>query len=754
MNIFNFKMWVHYYVLLLKKVGAFGFSLIIAIIIISADFLIQLILSNYFNEPINIVDIYRSFIWGGVISPWVVYFLTVVVSDLEETRQHLDYTVAKLKVIVRNEKKKEIALEKEIIERQKGQKELEQSAILLRSFLDTSPDLFFHRNLKGSFVNCNKAVEILTGKTKQELIGSTIYDVFPEAYSAEASIHIQKVQDTLQEQIYEHWLFYPSGYKAYFEFRMVPLYNTRNRCVGIIGFGRDITERKKVQESLEKVSRDKTTFISTISHELRTPLNGIVGLSRMLLDEKLSKEQITHLKIIHMSAITLGHIFSDIVDMDKFERRCMNLVFDPIDLFDFNSELKSLAFIQTEQKGLCLQFEQNDILPCYIEADATRLRQVLWNLLSNAVKFTEQGKVIIRCFFEHKDDHHAQVSFEVQDSGVGIPEDQLDKIFVMYYQVSGNSHTPGTGIGLAVSSQIVKMMGGELTVTSELGKGSTFKISFPVKYSTKENWQKNISPPPLALTILLVEDIELNIKVTTFLLEKLGHQVDVAKNGAQALAKVADKQYQLVLMDIQLPDIDGFEITKRLHQIHCDNLPPIVALTANVFFDKSHFIAHGMDDVLSKPLGVGALNAVINRLFTLKDNKKQAQPQLESFQVAKELTEISLDIPMLQDLLAFLPVSAMLDNIVLFEKTMLDYLQRLGAELAAKNKEGITSEAHKIKSAAGTIGLKRIQALAQKIQSPDLPEWWEHINGWFELLESQYKIDSSNLKEWVIASKP
>ncbi|WP_413702087.1 histidine kinase dimerization/phospho-acceptor domain-containing protein [Psychromonas sp. KJ10-10] len=210
----------------------------------------------------------------------------------------------------------------------------------------------------------------------------------------------KRARETEQEQIHEHWFHYPNGSKAYFEVRTLPLYNLKQECVGIIGFGRDITDRKKHQEYLEKASRDKTTFISTISHELRTPLNGIVGLSRMLLDEQLSAEQRKHLKTIHMSAITLGNIFNDIVDLDKLDRRRLNLVSNKIDMVDFISDLESLAFIQAEQKGLTLHFEQQGALPNYIEADDTRLRQVLWNLVTNAVKFTEQGGVIIRCFCE------------------------------------------------------------------------------------------------------------------------------------------------------------------------------------------------------------------------------------------------------------------------------------------------------------------------------------------------------------------
>jgi len=743
MSIFNLKTWVHYYVSLLKRLGAFRFSLLLAFAIICADALLQTALAFYFNNPLDIADISRSFILGLMITPWAVFFLTVVVGDLEEARQQLDNHVVRLKLMLAKDQQKTRDLESEIIEREKSQTLLEEHTILLHSFLNTSPDLFFHRDLKGAFVSCNKAMELVTGKSENELLGLTPFDIYPEKYAKQVFERDQKAQDTEQEQIHEHWLHYPNGRKAYFEVRALPIYNSKQNCVGVIGFGRDITERKKHQEYLEKASRDKTTFISTISHELRTPLNGIVGLSRMMLDEKLSAEQTKNLKTIHMSAVTLGNIFNDIVDLDKLDRRRLNLVKKQVVMFDFISDLESLAFIQTEQKGLTLHFEQVGTLPEYIEADDTRLRQVLWNLITNAVKFTDTGDVYIRCYSETDGDNNINLCFEVKDSGIGIPENQLEKIFAMYYQVEGNRHATGTGIGLAVSKQIVDAMGGELSVTSTVGTGSIFKLCLRVEkteHSTAKVEDKLKLP---ALSILLVEDILLNVVVAKALLEKLGHQVDVAENGEQALQKVENNAYQLILMDIQLPDMDGFQITSLLREKH-KGLPPIVALTANTIAEKSSFVEKGMDDALGKPLTVSAFNQVVKCLFT---NKKQ----LTEKSSLEDTTEIEtlFDKPMILELLEFLPTSVMLDNIALFEKMMPDYMQVLESNMVAKGQKGIVSEAHKIKGAAGSVGLKRIQELAQKIQSPDLPAWWDNIDDWVELIKSNYERDIADLKIWV-----
>lgn len=747
MDIFILKTWVHYYVALLKRLGAFRFSLILAVAIITADSLLQVLLAYYFNDPLDIADVSRSFILGLLITPWAVYFLSVVVGDLEDARQRLGNTVAKLQVMLKNDQKKSDALECEIINHQNSQRKLEESAILLRSFLDTSPDLFFHRDLKGCFVSCNKAMETLTGKTEKDLIGLTPYDIYPESYADIVVERDLRAQETEQEQIHEHWLHYPNGRQAYFEVRALPLYNSEKKCVGVIGFGRDITERKKHQEFLEKASRDKTTFISTISHELRTPLNGIVGLSRMLLDESLTEQQIKHLKTIHISAITLGNIFNDIVDLDKLDRRRLNLVSNHINMSDFMSDLESLAFIQTEQKGLLLRFQQHTHLPNFINSDDTRLRQVLWNLITNAVKFTEQGFVNIKCYSEQETPQHALLCFEVQDSGIGIPKDQQEKIFAMYYQVEGNTHATGTGIGLAVSAQIVKAMGGELSVSSDIGKGSTFKLSIPVDCIESSSKAETTESLP-KLAVLLVEDIALNIVVAKALLEKLGHHVDSAINGQQALQKVAEKQYQLILMDIQLPDMDGYEVTKQLRDTY-NILPPIVALTANVFADKAKFIEGGMDDALGKPLVAESFNQVIKKIFT---KPVETNVKAQSLTMVEERkNESVVNETMLLEMMEFLPISIMLENVELFVQMIPDYLQVLDSNMIAKDQKGIASEAHKIKGAAASVGLLRIQDLAQKLQSPELPAWWDNIDDWYELLKSHYQNDIDTLKKWIVS---
>ncbi|HHQ4453605.1 TPA: ATP-binding protein, partial [Aeromonas veronii] len=489
-------------------------------------------------------------------------------------------------------------LENEVFQREKAQLHLGERTALLRSFIDCSPDLVYYRNEDEQFSGCNRAMEELTGKVEAELIGLTPFDVYKQEIANKVVETDKQVFASNEPLTYEQWLEYPDGRKAYFELRKVPFFDRFGKRLGLLGFGRDITERKQYQDKLEKASRDKTTFISTISHELRTPLNGIVGLSRMLMDTPLDPKQHQQLKTIHLSAVTLGNIFNDIIDLDKLDRRRLEIAPTRIDLPAFLDELETLSRIQAEQKGLYLHFDRDGDMPQFVMADGTRLRQVLWNLVGNAVKFTDEGGVTVRCL-SHPADEPGKLAlhFEVEDTGIGIPRAQQEKIFAMYYQVQGKKHATGTGIGLAVSRQLVQAMGGQLYVDSDPGEGSCFTAELEVACAEPVLPEQEEEMP--SLDILLVEDVELNVTVACALLGKLGHQVQVARDGTQALAMANPDDFDLILLDIQLPDMTGFDVAKTLLERYGDSLPPMVALTANSTGDRQYYRDHGMQDVIN-----------------------------------------------------------------------------------------------------------------------------------------------------------
>ncbi|HBB4011238.1 TPA: aerobic respiration two-component sensor histidine kinase ArcB [Escherichia coli] len=768
------RLLAQYYVDLMMKLGLVRFSMLLALALVVLAIVVQMAVTMVLHGQVESIDVIRSIFFGLLITPWAVYFLSVVVEQLEESRQRLSRLVQKLEemrerdlslnvqlkdniaqlnqeIAVREKAEAELQetfgqLKIEIKEREETQIQLEQQSSFLRSFLDASPDLVFYRNEDKEFSGCNRAMELLTGKSEKQLVHLKPADVYSPEAAAKVIETDEKVFRHNVSLTYEQWLDYPDGRKACFEIRKVPYYDRVGKRHGLMGFGRDITERKRYQDALERASRDKTTFISTISHELRTPLNGIVGLSRILLDTELTAEQEKYLKTIHVSAVTLGNIFNDIIDMDKMERRKVQLDNQPVDFTSFLADLENLSALQAQQKGLRFNLEPTLPLPHQVITDGTRLRQILWNLISNAVKFTQQGQVTVRVRYDEGDMLH----FEVEDSGIGIPQDELDKIFAMYYQVKdshGGKPATGTGIGLAVSRRLAKNMGGDITVTSEQGKGSTFTLTIhapSVAEEVDDAFDEDDMPLP-ALNVLLVEDIELNVIVARSVLEKLGNSVDVAMTGKAALEMFKPGEYDLVLLDIQLPDMTGLDISRELTKRYPrEDLPPLVALTANVLKDKQEYLNAGMDDVLSKPLSVPALTAMIKKFWDTQDDEESTVTTEENSK-----SEALLDIPMLEQYLELVGPKLITDGLAVFERMMPGYVSVLESNLTAQDKKGIAEEGHKIKGAAGSVGLRHLQQLGQQIQSPDLPAWEDNVGEWIEEMKEEWRHDVEVLKAWV-----
>ncbi|MUK31222.1 aerobic respiration two-component sensor histidine kinase ArcB [Aliivibrio fischeri] len=779
------KILAQFYVDLMVRLGIVRFSLLLAIALVALAVIVQVGVTLVLSGEVNDLDIIRSVFFGLLITPWAVFFLSVVVEHLEDSRQRLSKLVSKLEEmrtrdldlnkklkgnvkklnqeIEEREKAEEARqeamedLENEVFQREKAQLELAEQTALLRSYLDTSPDIIYYRNDLGLFSGCNKAMEQLTGKLEKELIGLSPKDVYDAEVAAKVIDTDRQVLQENQALTYEQWLDYPDGRKACFELSKIPFYSKDGRRLGLVGFGRNITERKEYEDALQKASRDKTTFISTISHELRTPLNGIVGLSRMLLDSRLDDEQHNYMRTINVSAITLGNIFNDIIDMDKFDRRKLELFPKPLDFISFVTEMENISGLMAEQKGLRFDLERLTDLPPHISVDSTRLRQVLWNLVGNATKFTKEGGVVMSVSADiHQD--NAEITFEIEDTGIGIPEEELENVFAMYYQVKqgkDNLHAVGTGIGLAVSKELINLMGGDITVTSEVDFGSTFivTINVPLVDHVEEEEAMPETKSSKSLRIFMLEDIELNVTVACSLLESLGHTVDVAMCGEDAIKQFDPTKYDLALLDIQLPDMTGFDVAKILRD-KFDNLPPLIALTANLLKEKDEYFKNGMDEALSKPLSVKALTEVLEQ-FSMSEKKTDIPSVPQEQEVSSEptendqLIECLLDLEMLESYIEIVGTKPIYANIEMFEKSMKEYIQILDTNMTARDQDGIVFETHKMKGAAGSIGLKHIQQVAQKAQSPDLPAWWENIDDWVEEIKNEYEHDIQILKSWL-----
>lgn len=504
-------------------------------------------------------------------------------------------------------------------------------------------------------------------------------------------------------------------------------------------------------ESIEKTSRDKTRFMTTISHELRTPLNGIIGLSRILLDEQLTDKQRDYLKTINMSAVSLGHIFSDIIDLEKIDAHRIELNLKPTELTGFINDISSFATLMAAEKQLKFELEVTNSLPNWLMLDYARLSQILWNLISNAVKFTATGKVSLSI----ERDTSGYIIFKVSDTGIGIPEEEIPRIFDMYYQVQSNENKPlGSGIGLSVAKTIAQLMEGDLSVESKLNRGTTFTLRFPIQ--EVESPIPTLQILPNQLHILLVEDIEVNIVVAKSVLEKLGYKVDVAMTGQEAIQKFEQSFYDLVLLDIQLPDISGFEVAQHLRDGYqkgiYDALPPLIALTANVMSDKQEYRRKGMDDVLRKPLALEELNKILLEYFD--ENIAIDIAKMKDINLHLNTENPQIDENILQELVEILGQDMVWQNLNLFKKMMPNYIVELKLAyqkyMQQREKSRLAKDvgdvAHKIKGAAASVGLKRLQLIATMAQDPNSPEWADQIESWIEQL-GKYWLEDTEIAE-------
>ncbi|NCP63646.1 MAG: aerobic respiration two-component sensor histidine kinase ArcB [Paraglaciecola sp.] len=725
------------------------------------------------HDRANLEDFVIAIILTMLSAPWVLVFFSELVKQLERSREHLKDAVTQLERLraedvllnqtLQNniqqlnyeiEQRKNAQLERENVftdlEREiKDKSEKEQQALrlstLLRSIIDASPDLIYYRNEEGQFAGCNRVAEQMTGKTEQELIGLTPHEVYDEELARQVVASDQEVLENNVSITEELWLRFADGKRRYFEMRKVPFFGADNTRLGLLAFGRDITERKQAENAIAKASKDKTAFIATISHELRTPLNGIVGLSRMLRDTKLNSEQFAWVSTIYASGITLGNIFNDIIDLDRLDRDRLELSLKTISLKDFTNELASIIALLTDDKGLAFEAKINEPLPALVEADGTRLRQILWNLLFNAVKFTQKGRVSLTVNANPIDSNTSMVTFKVSDTGVGIPEKELSKIFAMYYQVDLPEHqsATGTGIGLAICQQMVSLMQGEISVSSVVGEGTCFTVKLPLAISKRPVQLEELQVR--GLHILLVEDIELNVMVAKALLEKLEQHVDVAMTGKEAIDMARANKYDLILLDIQLPDMNGFEVANVLHEEGLVEQTSIIALTANVIKTRQEYLNNGMDDVIAKPVKKSRIIEVFNSLF----GTPVCMPHQPLEEARDDKLETILDLDLLQMLVDTIGHEMVRTSVKVFQENMPDYLEILQLSLSANEKDEVCAQAHKIKGAAGSVGLARVQKIANRIQQGDHPAWWQNVHDWAEELNQAANQDLQKLVNWL-----